>query len=508
LKKCLSNKTIIKTCSGGIFLTVIEALLMFKLQVGCIFLTGLVAIPFFSIKGVTNLPHKIFRYLIIVKFVYLVFDIITVYTVNNLNTVSEILNKTVHIIFISCLCLYVYLVYLYTRQLIYNSERKAHTFIYGIPLILAVFTVVAAPLYYIETPQGNYSAGPGATAVYCIVGVYLVLMLYMTIRHWNKIDRDKRQVILIAILAKIFISLLQLFMPTLLISSLGTTIITLAIYLTLENPDRVLKELFRAEKLLAEEHTLRERAEKELIVAELNIATEIQASMLPNKFPAFPHRSEFDLYATMNPAKEVGGDFYDFFMVNENTLAVVIADVSGKGVPAALFMVIAKTLIKSNAESGKSPKEVFETTNNILCENNDSGFFVTAFISYINVQTGKCVFVNAAHNAPMIKKSNGDFVYLESTSHMMLAGLEGSNYSEDEMVLSQGDVLYLYTDGVTEAMNPSEDLFSDERLLETINKHKSQNIMELLSAIKDEIDHFADGAEQADDITMLALEIK
>ncbi|MCL2663465.1 MAG: SpoIIE family protein phosphatase [Oscillospiraceae bacterium] len=248
-------------------------------------------------------------------------------------------------------------------------------------------------------------------------------------------------------------------------------------------------------------------AEKERIGAELDVATKIQASMLPCIFPPFPERSEFDLYASMIPAKEVGGDFYDFFMTDDNTLAVVMADVSGKGVPAALFMVIAKTLIKNNAQNGKSPGEVFTAVNNLLCENNDAGMFVTAFMGYLDIPSGRFTYVNAGHNFPLIKKAGGTYEFLHNKPAFILAGFEDVKYTEYEITLESGDVLYLYTDGVTEAMNPENELFSDPHLIETANKYVNISVKELVAKIKEEVDIFADGAEQADDITMLALEI-
>ncbi len=249
-------------------------------------------------------------------------------------------------------------------------------------------------------------------------------------------------------------------------------------------------------------------AEKERIGAELNVATKIQASMLPCIFPAFPDREEFEIYATMLPAKEVGGDFYDFFLIDEDHLAAVIADVSGKGVPAALFMVIAKTLIKNNAQTGKTPEEVFETINNQLCENNEAAMFVTSFLGILKISTGEFTYVNAGHNRPLIKRANGDFDWLQTKPGFVLAGMENMRYRQDQTVLGQGDVLYMYTDGVTEAVNGGYELFGDERLITTINLNKNCSINELLVNIKSEIDRFADGAEQADDITMLALKIK
>ena len=250
-----------------------------------------------------------------------------------------------------------------------------------------------------------------------------------------------------------------------------------------------------------------ERSEKERIGTELSIATRIQAQLLPSIFPPFPDRSEFDIFASMLPAKEVGGDFYDFFFLDRNNLAVVIADVSGKGVPAALFMVIAKILIKNSACSGKSPAGVFESVNNTLCENNDAGMFVTAFMGYLDLSSGNFVYVNAGHNPPLVKRKAGDYEFIKSKPCLVLAGMEDTLYSEDEIILEPGDSVYLYTDGVTEAMNGNREFFSELRLLEVLNKYRDNPPDKLLPAIKREIDIFAGAAEQADDITMLALRV-
>ena len=245
-------------------------------------------------------------------------------------------------------------------------------------------------------------------------------------------------------------------------------------------------------------------AEKERIGAELNVATKIQASMLPCIFPPFPNCREFDIYASMQPAKEVGGDFYDFFFVNDGTLAVVMADVSGKGVPAALFMVIAKTLIKNNAQSGKNPGEVFESVNAMLCENNEAGMFVTAFMGYLDVATGKFSYVNAGHTPPVLI-AGGRVGYVSVKPGFVLAGMEGTRFREGEIALQSGDVLFLYTDGITEAMNNEKALFGGARLIEAVSARSGGSLREFAVSIKREIDRFAEGAEQADDITMLAL---
>ena len=247
-------------------------------------------------------------------------------------------------------------------------------------------------------------------------------------------------------------------------------------------------------------------AEKERIGAELNVATQIQADMLPRIFPAFPEREEFDVYATMNPAKEVGGDFYDFFLVDDDHLAVVIADVSGKGVPAALFMVIAKTLIKNHAQNQEAPGTVFTQTNEQLCEGNDAGLFVTGWMGVLEISTGKFVYVNAGHNPPLLKRAGGTFEWLKSRPGFVLAGMEGVRYRENTLQLEPGDRLYLYTDGVTEATNSHEELFGEERLQNALNEYMDLPVEQFLPKIKECIDAFVGDADQFDDITMLALD--
>ncbi len=249
-------------------------------------------------------------------------------------------------------------------------------------------------------------------------------------------------------------------------------------------------------------------ADKERIATELNVATQIQASMLPCIFPAFPERTEFDIFATMEPAKEVGGDFYDFFLVDETHLGVVIADVSGKGVPAALFMVIAKTLIKNHAQAGESPAEVFTNVNRQLCETNEAGLFVTAWMGIYDMESGDLTYVNAGHNPPLLKQGDGEFVWLKSRAGFVLAGMEGIKYRQAVLNLAPGDMLYLYTDGVTEATDTENELYGEERLLRKLNQMAKRPLQEILPGIKESIDVFVKGAPQFDDITMLVLRIQ
>ncbi len=246
-------------------------------------------------------------------------------------------------------------------------------------------------------------------------------------------------------------------------------------------------------------------AEKERIGAELSVATQIQADMLPRIFPAFPERDDFDIYATMDPAKEVGGDFYDFFLVDEDHLAIVVADVSGKGVPAALFMVIAKSLIKNHVMMGESPGEALGNVNNQLLEGNEAGLFVTVWIAIIDLNTGHAIAVNAGHEKPAIRRKDGSFELIRSKHSPAVATLEGMRYRETEFDLEPGDCLYQYSDGVPEATNKNDELFSTDRMLEALNRHPDAEPQELLKNVRVAIDEFVGDAPQFDDITMLGL---
>ena len=259
----------------------------------------------------------------------------------------------------------------------------------------------------------------------------------------------------------------------------------------------------RTRKLL--ERQIKDSADKQQIASELSVATHIQTSMLPRIFPAFPAQKEFDIYAMTNPAKEVGGDFYDFFLVDDDHLAVVVADVSGKGIPAALFMVIAKTLIKDHAQRGTSPDVVFTEVNRLLCEANDEGMFVTAWLGVLELSTGHLSYVNAGHNPPLLRRAGGGYDYLRTRSGFVLAGVEETRYRSCSLELAPGDALFLYTDGVTEATDAEKQLYGEERLAAALNSHKDYAPKELLSAVRDDVEAFVGQAPQFDDITVLSL---
>ena len=238
---------------------------------------------------------------------------------------------------------------------------------------------------------------------------------------------------------------------------------------------------------------------------ELEYAKQIQLSALPTNFP---DDDEFTIYAQMIAAREVGGDFYDFYKINDHTVAFLVADVSGKGIPAAMFMMTAKTIIKDLAESGMAVNDIFTKANEKLCENNESGMFVTAWMGILDLETGNLQFANAGHNPPLVKKAGGGFEYLKTRAGFVLAGIEGMRYRASELTLSAGDRIFLYTDGVPEATNVENKLYGDDRLLAFVNKNVTVDAAVFLPALKENIDEFVGDAPQFDDITMLMLDFK
>lgn len=240
---------------------------------------------------------------------------------------------------------------------------------------------------------------------------------------------------------------------------------------------------------------------------DLEIAKKIQHSSLPSVFPPYPNRKDFSIFASMDAAKEVGGDFYDFYLLDENRLAFVVADVSGKGIPGAMFMMTAKTLIKGFAESGLKVNEVFTKVNNKLCENNEAGMFVTGWMGILDTRTGLISYANAGHNPPAIKHCDGSYEYLRSRPNLVLAGMENINYREQQVQLQPGDEIYLYTDGVTEAHDMNKQLFGEKRLIESLNRTAGMSVEKICAAVRKDVNEFVGEAEQFDDITMLCIRI-
>jgi sigma-B regulation protein RsbU (phosphoserine phosphatase) len=270
-----------------------------------------------------------------------------------------------------------------------------------------------------------------------------------------------------------------------------------------------LSEAFRYMKTSLKEYiaqltvatALRERME-----SELKVAHSIQMSILQKIFPPFPDRKEFDVYATIEPAREVGGDFYDFFQIDNEHLCFVIADVSGKGIPAALFMAVTKTLIKSKATVGLTPDRIIAMVNKELCVGNNENMFVTIFCGILHTVTGEVLYTNGGHNPPLIMKKDGDIEWLDGEGSLMVGIIDDASYITEKLLLEPGDCLFLYTDGVTEAMNDKNELFSDSRLKDELHKLHGKPIQEIIGGVQQEIHHFAEGVPQSDDITMMIIE--
>jgi sigma-B regulation protein RsbU (phosphoserine phosphatase) len=228
--------------------------------------------------------------------------------------------------------------------------------------------------------------------------------------------------------------------------------------------------------------------------------------MLPKIFPALPERDEFDLYSTMNPAKEVGGDFYNFFLIDEDHLCMIMADVSGKGVPAALFMMASLIILSNNAMIGKNPAQILTDTNATICNNNREEMFVTVWLGILEISTGKLVAANAGHEYPALKQPNGQFELIKDKHGFVIGGMEGLKYQEYELMLEPGAKLFLYTDGVPEATNIETQQFGTDRMVKALNQDPDSSPKQILKNVRQSVDDFVKEAEQFDDLTMLCLE--
>ena len=249
-------------------------------------------------------------------------------------------------------------------------------------------------------------------------------------------------------------------------------------------------------------------AEKERAVAELDFAARIQASMLPSEFPLFPKRTDFDLFASMDPAKEVGGDFYDAFLIDDDHLGMVVADVSDKGVPAALFMVVSKTTLKNRALMGGTPAEIINDVNRSLCQGNTENMFVTIWFGILDLNTGEVTECNAGHEDPAIKRKDGEFEIIKREHGFVLGALKKMKYEDDSFTLGEGDMLFVYTDGLPEATDSDDEKMGSKRMLEVLNRHKGDDVKTLIADVRAEVDAFVKDAPQFDDLTMMAIQFR
>ena len=254
-----------------------------------------------------------------------------------------------------------------------------------------------------------------------------------------------------------------------------------------------------------EEDLMKITAEKERIQTELTVAAGIQENMVPNNFPPFPERTEFAIYASMDPAKEVGGDFYDFFLIDDDHLGLVMADVSGKGIPAALFMMSAKIVISNFASIGYSPAEVLRQSNEKICAMNKLDMFVTVWFGILDLSTGVVTAASAGHEYPAVRHAGGDYELLHDRHGFVVGGMEGVRYRDYTLTLEPGSSLFLYTDGVPEANDARNQLWGTERMLSSLNRVKDETPEKVLKGVREDVDAFVQGAPQFDDLTMLCV---
>jgi sigma-B regulation protein RsbU (phosphoserine phosphatase) len=256
------------------------------------------------------------------------------------------------------------------------------------------------------------------------------------------------------------------------------------------------------------EHITAITAERERIGAELSLATRIQEDMLPNEFPAYPDRTEFDIFASMTPAKEVGGDFYDFFLIDDTHLGIVMADVSGKGIPAALFMMVSKIMIKNQAMTGDSPAKILEIVNDHICANNREEMFVTVWLGILDTETGVLTASNAGHEYPMVMTGDEGFEILKDKHGFVIGGMPGLRHTEYEIRMKKGSKIFVYTDGLAEAQNAAGEFYTADRAVKELNVCRKGTPEFIVKWMERSVDKFVAEAPQFDDLTMLCLEYK
>lgn len=382
-----------------------------------------------------------------------------------------------------------------------NRDNNTKKLELALNLLLAAHAIILVAglfggrMYYFDESNVYHRGG-----LYILSNLSPFIMLgidvFMLIRHGKNVDKRIRiafWIFMIAPIVAIVIQSLLYGIQFIIFATVGSAVYMFGVILQHQNKE------YEKQKL-----------ESMRIESELTMASAIQADMLPNIFPAFPDRDEFDVYASMDPAKEVGGDFYDFFLVDDDHLGLVMADVSGKGVPAALFMMASKILLANNAMLGKSPAEILMDTNETICAGNREEMFVTVWLGILEISTGKLTAANAGHEYPVLKSPDGNYEIIKDKHGFVIGGMPGARYKQYELTLEPGSKLFLYTDGVPEATSAEKELFGVERMLYALNSDAGAGAdpKKTLGVVRAAVDDFVKDAEQFDDLTMLCLEYK
>ena len=360
--------------------------------------------------------------------------------------------------------------------------------IHSIGLVVNLFT----GFYYYFDELNVYHRANGYSLSNVMHIIMLVQNAFLLIKYRNKFDKRLASALWIYLIAPLGAIVLQLFFQEIQFIIIITVIAAAYLYFVIT---RIQHERYE-----------NQQKEKERLDTELTMATRIQAETLPNIFPAFPERDDFNIHASMNPAKEVGGDFYDFFLIDDTHLGLVMADVSGKGVPAALFMMVSKILIQNIAMMGNSPAEVLRFVNNQLCMDNHEDMFVTVWYGCLDLETGVLEAANAGHEYPIFKYPNGRFELMKNKHGLVIGAMEGARYKSYELQMEPGSKLFLYTDGVPEATNANNELFGIDRLVQTLREKETGTPKEILAHVDSVVKDFVKDAPQFDDLTMLCIE--
>lgn len=431
---------------------------------------------------------KYYKALINVTFLGLFSDVIS-WIVNGLPE-FRICNIMVNTLYYMCLPLGCYSFWRYVKNMLKAEEglvKKIDVVLkYGMitAVILRIVNIFAG-MYFTVDAGGNYSR----SWLYPLSMVYMFVVSAITmiliIHGRRKMERRQIVILILYVVAPTIVGIITMIKFGLSLSYGVVTVVMLLMY-CIVNIELSLKSMS--------------------VDKDLSLAAEIQQSMLPNVFPPFPDKKEIDLHASMDFAREVGGDFYDYFLIDDDHLCMVIADVSGKGIPAALFMMNSKTIIHSIAMMGISPAEILSKSNEVLCRNNQAEMFVTVWLGILELSTGKLVAANAGHEYPIIKEFGKESSVYKDVHGFVLGGMENVRFREYEMMLAPGTKLFLYTDGLTEAVNADQKMFGMERTLELLNRMEDSSPEKVINAMRAEVAEYTKGTSPFDDLTMLCLE--
>ena len=401
----------------------------------------------------------------------------------------RVINVIDNTFYFACSPIQVYFLWLYMSAFI-KLEKKAYKIIgtvihigMSLALVMRLVNLIFGQYFTVDA-NGIYTRG----SLYWVSNIYtfstLLTVIAVVIIERKQLKKYQVAAFIIYAMAPFVVGIFTAFVYGLSVIPCAVMLVMLFIYCVLN---------------------ITQGREKAMADRDLFMASQIQESVLPRIFPYLPNRKEFDIFASMKPAKEVGGDFYDFFMIDDDHLAVVMADVSGKGIPASLFMMISRTMIKNYALGGNySTSKILYEVNNQLCEGNQLEMFVTVWLGIISLSTGKGIASNAGHEHPALYRKNGQFELVKYRHSMAVATMEDIPFEEHEFQMYPGDAFFIYTDGVAEANNSEGKLFGGERLIETLNKAPDVSAKGLLIRVQEAIDGFVKGADQFDDITMLA----